>query len=308
MSPSLFSAIRAGLTKTREALIGKIEQVFTGKARIDEEALEELEAVLIQSDLGVKATESIMEALRKRAEEGQPVDSNTATGLIEEEILRILGADSLRPELAKAEQGPTVILMVGVNGTGKTTSAGKIASMLSKGGHGVMLAAADTFRAAAIEQLEVWGRRVGAPVIKHQEGSDPAAVAFDAFEAARARGVDYLIVDTAGRLHTKSNLMEELKKIKRVLGRAGTGAPHEVLLVVDATTGQNAIAQARVFNEAVELTGIVLTKLDGTARGGIVVAICSEFGIPVKYVGVGEGVDDLRPFDPREFASSLVSH
>jgi fused signal recognition particle receptor len=305
MSPSLFSAIRAGLAKTRDALVGKIEQVFTGKAQVDEDMLEELEAVLIQADLGIKATQSIIATLREQSERGKPVDSSTAISLIQEEIVRILGEKP--PTMARAESGPTVIMMVGVNGTGKTTSTGKIASMLCASGKSVVLAAADTFRAAAIEQLEVWGRRSGATVIKHQESSDPAAVAFDAFEAGRARGIDYVIVDTAGRLHTKSNLMEELKKVKRVLGRAGTGAPHETLLVVDATTGQNAIAQARVFNEAVGLTGVVLTKLDGTARGGIVVAICSEFGVPVRYVGVGEGVDDLRPFDPREFAASLVS-
>lgn len=305
MSPSLFSTIRAGLAKTRDALVGKIEQVFTGKPHIDEDMLEELEAVLIQADLGVKATDSIIATLRAQCDKGKAVDAMTAMRLIQDEIVRILGEEP--PVMAKAANGPTVIMMVGVNGTGKTTSTGKIASMLAGSGKSVMLAAADTFRAAAIEQLEVWGKRSGAPVIKHREASDPAAVAFDAFEAARARDVDYLIVDTAGRLHTKSNLMEELKKVKRVLGRAGTGAPHEVLLVVDATTGQNAIAQARVFNEAVDLTGIVLTKLDGTARGGIVVAICSEFGVPVRYVGVGEGVDDLRPFDPKEFAASLVS-
>ncbi len=305
MSPSFFSAIRSGLTKTRDALASKIEQVFNGKAHVDEDVLEELEAVLIQADLGVRATESVIAALRAQADTGKPVTGSTAMSLIQEEIVRILGTEP--SAMARAQSGPTVIMMVGVNGTGKTTSTGKIASMLAASGNSVMLAAADTFRAAAIEQLEAWGVRSGAPVIKHKEASDPAAVAFDAFEAARARGVDYLIVDTAGRLHTKSNLMEELKKVKRVLGRAGTGAPHEVFLVVDATTGQNAIAQARVFSEAVDLTGIVLTKLDGTARGGIVVAICSEFGLPVRYVGVGEGVDDLRPFDPKEFAAGLVS-
>lgn len=304
MSPSFFSAIRNGLAKTRDALVGKIEQVFTGKAIVDEDVLEELEAVLIQADLGMTATEAIIEVIREKSNKGQAVDASTASALIEEEIVRILGSDT--PSLAPAGNAPTVIMVVGVNGTGKTTSTGKIAAMLASRGANVVLGAADTFRAAAIEQLEVWGKRSGSAVIRNQEGSDPAAVAFDAHQAARARCADYLIVDTAGRLHTKSNLMEELKKVKRVLAREGNGAPHEVLLVVDATTGQNAINQARVFNEAVGVTGIVLTKLDGTARGGIVVAICSELGIPVKYVGVGEGADDLKPFDPAEFAASLV--
>jgi len=304
MSPSLFSAIRNGLKKTRDALAGKIETIFEGRPTLDEGTLDELEAVLIQADLGVAATASIIDSVRSRAARGERLDAKGAMDLIEQELMGTLGSDAI--PLARADAPPTVIMVVGVNGTGKTTSIGKIAAMLVSKEKRAILAAADTFRAAAIDQLEVWGRRTGCAVVRHQEAADPAAVAFDAYQAARARGVDYLIVDTAGRLHTKSNLMEELKKIKRVIARECPLAPHEVLLVVDATTGQNAIAQARVFNEAVGVTGIVLTKLDGTARGGIVVAITRELGIPVKFVGVGESVDDLKPFDPEEFVQGLL--
>ena len=299
MSPSLFSAIRNGLKKTRDALAGKIESIFEGRPVLDEDTLDELEAVLIQADLGVAATASIIDSVRSRAARGERLDAKGAMDLIEQELIAALGSEAI--PLARADAPPAVIMVVGVNGTGKTTSIGKIAAMLVSKEKRVILAAADTFRAAAIDQLVVWGRRTGCAVVRHQEAADPAAVAFDAYQAARARGVDYLIVDTAGRLHTKSNLMEELKKIKRVIARECPQAPHEVLLVVDATTGQNAIAQARVFNEAVGVSGIVLTKLDGTARGGIVVAINQELGIPVKFVGVGESVDDLKPFEPDQF-------
>ncbi len=304
MSPSLFSSIRNGLKKTRDALAGKIESIFEGRPALDEDTLDELEAVLIQADLGVAATTSIIDSVRSRAACGERLDAKGAMDLIEQELMATLGSEAVL--LARADDTPTVIMVVGVNGTGKTTSIGKIAAMLVSKEKRVILAAADTFRAAAIDQLEVWGRRTGCAVVRHQEAADPAAVAFDAYQAARARGVDYLIVDTAGRLHTKSNLMEELKKIKRVIARECPLAPHEVLLVVDATTGQNAIAQARVFNEAVGVTGIVLTKLDGTARGGIIVAITQELGIPVKFVGVGESVDDLKPFDSEEFVRGLL--
>jgi len=304
MSPSLFSAIRNGLKKTRDAFAGKIESIFEGRPALDEETLDELEAVLIQADLGVTAATSIIDSVRSRAARGERLDAEGAMDLIEKELLGTLGSEAI--PLTQADAPPTVIMVVGVNGTGKTTSIGKIAAMLVSMKKRVILAAADTFRAAAIDQLEVWGRRTGCAVVRHQEAADPAAVAFDAYQAARARGADYLIVDTAGRLHTKSNLMEELKKIKRVIARECPLAPHEVLLVVDATTGQNAIAQARVFNEAVGVTGIVLTKLDGTARGGIVVAITQELGIPVKFVGVGETVDDLKPFEPDQFVQGLL--
>ncbi|MEA4882124.1 MAG: signal recognition particle-docking protein FtsY [Clostridia bacterium] len=304
MSPSVFSAIRNGLAKTRDALMGKIEAVFSGKSALDEDSLEELEAVLIQADLGVSAARSVIDSLRARRLRGEKLDADGVRSLLGDELMSILGTEP--SPLVRAATSPTVIMVVGVNGTGKTTSVGKIAASLSNAGNRVMLGAADTFRAAAIEQLEVWGGRSGSTVIRHQEGSDPAAVAYDALQAARSRGADYLLVDTAGRLHTKSNLMEELKKVRRVISRECPDAPHEVLLVIDAATGQNAIAQARVFNEAVGVTGIVLTKLDGTARGGIVVAVSQELGIPVKFVGVGEAVDDLRPFDPREFIQGLL--
>lgn len=305
MSPSFFSNLWNGLAKTRDAIIRPIEDLFSKNKPIDEETLEELEAVLIQSDLGIAATSAIIESLRECGSRGERLDADGAVALIEQELISILGAQTV--PLAKAGQPPTVVMVVGVNGTGKTTSIGKIASMLVREGNRVMLAAADTFRAAAAEQLEVWGNRVGCNVIRHKEGSDPAAVAFDAYQSARARGFDYLLIDTAGRLHTKSNLMEELKKTRRVISRECDSAPHEVLLVVDATTGQNAIAQARVFNEAVGVTGVVLTKLDGTARGGIVVAISQELDIPVKYVGVGEGAEDLRPFSPDRFVQGILS-
>ncbi len=285
-------------------MASKIEAIFEGRPALDEETLDELEAVLIQADLGVAATTSVIDSVRARSARQERLDTEGAIALIEQEIQDTLGSQPA--ELNRADAPPTVILVVGVNGTGKTTSIGKIAAMLTQRGKRVILAAADTFRAAAIDQLEVWGRRTGCAVVRHQEGADAAAVAFDAYQAACARGADYLIVDTAGRLHTKSNLMEELKKIKRVITRECPSAPHEVLLVVDATTGQNAIAQARVFNEAVGVTGIVLTKLDGTARGGIVVAITRELGIPVKFVGVGESADDLKPFDPTEFAHGIL--
>ncbi len=304
MSPSFFSNLWSGLAKTRDAIIDPIEALFSKKKVIDEETLEELEAVLIQADLGVAATTAIINKMRESGSRGEQVDADGAVALIEQELISILGERTA--PLARADEPPTVVMVVGVNGTGKTTSIGKIASMLAHEGNRVTLAAADTFRAAAIEQLEVWGNRTGCNVVRHQEGSDPAAVAFDAYQAARARGSDYLLVDTAGRLHTKSNLMKELKKIKRVISRECDEAPHEVLLVVDATTGQNAIAQARVFNEAVGVTGVVLTKLDGTARGGIVVAISQELNIPVKYVGVGEGAEDLRPFSPERFVQGLL--
>lgn len=304
MSPSFMSALRSGLGKTRDALAGKIESVFRGRPILDEETLDELEAVLIQADLGIAAAESIIDSARNRAARGDKLNARGAMALIEQELSAILGAQP--SALACATTPPTVIVVVGVNGTGKTTSIGKIAAMLAARGDHVILAAADTFRAAAIDQLEAWGRRTGCAIVRHQEGADPAAVAFDAYQAARARAADYLIVDTAGRLHTKSNLMEELKKITRVVSRECPSAPHEVLLVVDATTGQNAIVQAKVFNEAVGVTGIVLTKLDGTARGGIVVAITQELGIPVKFVGIGESVDDLRPFNPDEFIQGIL--
>ena len=298
-----FDRLKKGLAKTRETFTNKIEKLIIGYADIDDDLLDELEETLIMSDVGVKTTERLMADVRKGIKKK---DVNTPEDLkpfLAEKISEILSTGSDETRIASA--GPTVLLVIGVNGVGKTTTIGKLAAYYKEQGKSVMLAAADTFRAAAIDQLQIWGDRTGVPVIRHEEGSDPAAVAFDAVKAARARGVDILIIDTAGRLHTKSNLMEELKKIHRVIRREIAEAPHETLLVLDATTGQNAISQADLFQKAAAITGIVLTKLDGTAKGGVIIGLKSELSLPVKWVGVGEGVDDLRPFIAKDFARAL---
>ncbi|WP_298586905.1 signal recognition particle-docking protein FtsY [uncultured Selenomonas sp.] len=298
-----FDRLKKGLAKTRETFTNKIEKLIIGYADIDDDLLDELEETLIMSDVGVKTTERLMADVRKGIKKK---DINTPEDLkpfLAEKISEILSTGSDETRIAAA--GPTVLLVIGVNGVGKTTTIGKLAAYYKEQGKSVMLAAADTFRAAAIDQLQIWGDRTGVPVIRHEEGSDPAAVAFDAVKAARARGVDILIIDTAGRLHTKSNLMEELKKIHRVIRREIAEAPHETLLVLDATTGQNAISQADLFQKAAAITGIVLTKLDGTAKGGVIIGLKSELSLPVKWVGVGEGVDDLRPFIAKDFARAL---
>ena len=298
-----FDRLKKGLAKTRETFTKKIEKLIIGYADIDDDLLDELEETLIMSDVGVKTTERLMADVRKGIKKK---DINTPEDLkpfLAEKISEILSTGSDETRIAAA--GPTVLLVIGVNGVGKTTTIGKLAAYYKEQGKSVMLAAADTFRAAAIDQLQIWGDRTGVPVIRHEEGSDPAAVAFDAVKAARARGVDILIIDTAGRLHTKSNLMEELKKIHRVIRREIAEAPHETLLVLDATTGQNAISQADLFQKAAAITGIVLTKLDGTAKGGVIIGLKSELSLPVKWVGVGEGVDDLRPFIAKDFARAL---
>jgi len=297
----LFDRLKSGLSKTRSGLTAKVDEIFRGRP-VDEETIEELEEVLLASDVGVKAVTDITEYLRKRESELRA--SGSVRQALKAEMAELLGGST--PILFFGEK-PFVILTVGVNGTGKTTTIGKLASRFASEGMSVMLAAADTFRAAAIEQLDIWARRADADIIKHQSGADPAAVAYDAVEAAKHRGTDVVIVDTAGRLHTKSPLMEELKKIKRVIRKSVPDAPQEVLLVVDATTGQNAISQARLFNDAVGVTGIALTKLDGTAKGGIVFAIRKELGIPVRLIGIGEGIEDLRDFDPKEFVEALFS-
>jgi fused signal recognition particle receptor len=297
----LFDRLKEGLTKTRKGLAGRVETIFKA-GELDETTLEELEEALLGSDVGVKATMEITEYLREREDELRA--SGSIKEALKAEMAELLGGSA---PLVFFGDKPFVILAVGVNGTGKTTTIGKLASRFVSEGMSVILAASDTFRAAAIEQLDIWAERAGAQVIKHQSGSDPAAVAFDAVEAAKHRGTDVVIVDTAGRLHTKSPLMEELKKIRRVIGKSMPDAPQEVLLVVDATTGQNAIRQAQLFNEAVGVTGIALTKLDGTAKGGIVFAIRKELGIPVRLIGIGEGVDDLRDFDPAEFVEALFA-
>lgn len=298
-----FDRLKKGLAKTRETFTNKIEKLIIGYADIDDDLLDELEETLIMSDVGVKTTERLMADVRKGIKKK---DINTPEDLkpfLAEKISEILSTGSDETRIASA--GPTVLLVIGVNGVGKTTTIGKLAAYYKEQGKSVMLAAADTFRAAAIDQLQIWGDRTGVPVIRHEEGSDPAAVAFDAVKAARARSIDVLIIDTAGRLHTKSNLMEELKKINRVIQREIAEAPHETLLVLDATTGQNAISQADLFQKVAAITGIVLTKLDGTAKGGVIIGLKSELSMPVKWIGVGEGVDDLRPFIAKDFARAL---
>ena len=300
-----FDKLKQGLEKTRKSFTEKIEQVIIGYASIEEELLDDLEEALISADVGVKTSLALMEDVRrgiKKKEINSPADLRP---FLERRISELLTAGS--DESRMAESGPTVLLVIGVNGVGKTTTIGKLGNYYKQQGKSVILAAADTFRAAAIDQLEIWGQRIDAQVIKHEEGSDPASVAFDAVNAAKARNADVLIIDTAGRLHTKSNLMEELKKINRVIQREIPAAPHETLLVLDATTGQNAINQADLFSKAAPISGVVLTKLDGTAKGGVVVGIKAELKMPVKWIGVGEGVDDLRPFNAEDFAQALFS-
>jgi len=298
--PGWLGRLRAGLAKTRQALTARVDDLL-GRG-IDPSFYDELEELLIQADLGVPGTEAVIARLRERAR----TDARTP------ESLRRALVEILTGELGEAAPltltpPPGVVVILGTNGSGKTTTMGKLAARLKGEGKKVLLAAGDTFRAAAIDQLEVWAQRVGVDLVRHNPGADPSAVVYDAAQAARARHADVLIVDTAGRLHTKANLMEELKKVDRVLRRELPGSPVEALLVLDATTGQNGIIQARQFKAALPLTGIVLTKLDGTARGGVVVAISRELGLPVKFVGVGEGLDDLQPFDPRAFAAALFA-
>jgi fused signal recognition particle receptor len=299
----LFQRLKEGLYKTRKGLTDKIDQVVIGRKRIDEDLYDKLEEILVTSDLGVQTSYRLIEKVRERLRRGESDDAGLVKAYLKEEILTILKSTGNAIDTGRGK--PFVIMVVGVNGVGKTTTIGKLASKYRADGKSVLLCAGDTFRAAAIEQLEVWGERAGCGIIKHKEGSDPSAVLFDALKAARSRGTEILIVDTAGRLHTKTNLMEELKKTRRVVEREVSGAPHEILLVLDATTGQNAVSQARLFKEAVDITGIVLTKLDGTAKGGVVVGIVDELKIPVKFIGIGEGVEDLRPFDPSEFVEAL---
>ena len=298
-----FDKLKKGLNKTRENLTNKIEKLVIGYADIDDDFLDELEETLIMADVGVQTTDKLMAAVRRGIKKKEINTPEDLKPFLQKEIAEILtrGEDTTRT----AVNGPTVLLVIGVNGAGKTTTIGKLSAYYKKQGKSVMLAAADTFRAAAIDQLEVWGQRTGAQVIKHEEGSDPAAVAFDAVKAAKARNIDVLIIDTAGRLQTKSNLMQELEKINRVIGREIPDAPHETLLVLDATTGQNAISQAELFTKAAPISGVVLTKLDGTAKGGVVIGIKSQLSMPVKWIGVGEGIEDLRPFHAEDFAKAL---
>jgi fused signal recognition particle receptor len=303
--PGLLERLQKAVEKTRAGLVNRIEDIVQGKKEIDADLLDELEATLISADVGVRTAGEILESVKERVSRKQLRDSAELKAHIREQLLEILKAAD-RPA-APVRDGPEVILVVGVNGTGKTTTIGKLARHLQEQGKKVLLCAADTFRAAAIEQLEIWAGRTGTDVIKQKPGADPSAVVFDALQAARARKADYVIVDTAGRLHTKSNLMAELEKMKRTAGRVIPGAPHEVLLVLDATTGQNGLEQARQFTSSAGVTGIVLTKLDGTAKGGVVIAIARELGLPIRYVGVGEKPEDLIQFDPENFIQSLFS-
>lgn len=299
-----FSKLVKGLTKTRSNIMEGIDQVLKSFKKIDEELFEELEEALIMADIGVDTTLNIINGLRIKVKEQKITDASELKQLLIEEISSLLERGDHEIHV---DEGPTVILVIGVNGVGKTTTIGKLAHNMKQQNKKVLLAAADTFRAAAIDQLEVWGNRAGVDVIRHQENSDPAAVIFDAVQAAKSRKTDVLICDTAGRLHNKKNLMEELRKIFRIISREYPEARKEVLLVLDATTGQNALQQVKLFKEVADITGIILTKLDGTAKGGIIIAINSEMNIPVKYIGVGEGIDDLQPFNPQEFAKALFA-
>jgi len=304
--PSFLERMKEAVTRTRESLSERIEEAVSFSKEIDRNTLDELEATLISADLGSTTTHEVLGKLREKADRKQIKNGDELKRLLKEELLAILNAANTRP-VQKVDGTPEVILVVGVNGTGKTTTIGKLAQVYRSQGKTVLMCAADTFRAAAIEQLEIWGQRTGTEVIRTKAGGDPAAVLYDALQAATARHTDFVIVDTAGRLHTKSNLMAELEKMRRTAQRIIPGAPHETLLVMDATTGQNGLQQARQFADSAGVTGIVLTKLDGTAKGGVVVAICRELGLPVRYVGVGEKAGDLLPFDSKDFVDSLFT-
>lgn len=296
-----FNKIAEGLKKTRDSMMGKVDALLNSFTKIDEDFFDELEESLIMADVGAVTSARICENLRKKVKEEGLSDPASVKGALKEIIAQMLAGD----EALNLPTKPSIILVIGVNGVGKTTTIGKLAHNLHEDGKKVLLAAADTFRAAAIDQLQIWADRAGVDLVKHGEGSDPAAVVFDAINAGKARGCDVVICDTAGRLHNKKNLMDELSKIARVIDREAPGSAKEVLLVLDATTGQNALNQAKLFQEAAGLTGIILTKLDGTARGGVVIGIKEELNIPIKYIGVGEQIDDLRPFDSKEFVEAL---
>ncbi len=302
--------LAAGLEKTRGGFMARLNALFTGGKNVDDKVLAELEEVLFTADIGVKTATQLLEGARERAKRKELSDASRLRAVLRDDIERILSLDGMPAEgngLELGSQRPFVLMVVGVNGSGKTTTVGKLAATLKASGHSVVLGAGDTFRAAAGEQLEIWADRVGVPVVRAKEGSDPASVCFEAVKRGVEQKLDVVMCDTAGRLHTKSPLMEELKKVKRVMAKACQGAPHGILLVLDATNGQNAIAQARQFHEALGVTGIVLTKLDGTAKGGVIIGICDELRLPVLYVGVGEKVADLRPFSPHEFVEALFA-
>ena len=297
---NFFKRLRKGLSKTRQSLSGGLEKIFTGKGTVDNDLLESLEELLITSDVGVQTTMTLLDRVSDNA--NRISDADGLKTVLKEEVLSFFDPmETARPQPSK----PHVIMVVGVNGVGKTTTIGKLAAGKAATGEKVLIAAADTFRAAAVEQLTIWADRAGADIVKHKENADPAAVAFDAIDAALARDTDVVLIDTAGRLHTRVNLMEELKKIKRTISKRLPGAPHEILLILDATTGQNAISQTKLFNEALGITSLALTKLDGTAKGGIVISICDTLRIPLHYVGVGEKIEDLQKFDPKQFVEAL---
>jgi len=300
-----FEKLKKGLSKTHEGFVEQIDRLVLGQRTINQDLLDELEGLLFAADLGTKTSHQLIEGVRQGLKRGELEQPERVKEFIRQEILRTLQSGEKPLSIDFSQTKPFVIMVVGVNGVGKTTTLGKIAYQYTSRGKKVLIGAADTFRAAAVEQLEIWAKRANSDLIKQSKGSDPSAVAFDTLHAAKARETDLVFIDTAGRLHTKVNLMEELKKLKRIISRESPGAPHEVLLVLDATNGQNAISQAKFFHEAIGVTGIALTKLDGTAKGGIIVGITEEFRIPIRYIGVGEGMDDLREFNASEFVQAL---
>ena len=302
---SLLRSLKKGLAKTHEILTIRIDDLILGKKEIDHDLIEELEEILISSDLGLTTAQKLIEQVQEKVKRGEAERPELVKRYLKESIYNLL-TQSEQP-LSIPEKTPFVIMVIGVNGTGKTTTIAKIAHQYQSAGKNVLLVAADTFRAAAINQLEVWSNRVGCAIIKQDSGSDPSAVVYDALKASHKRNIDIVIIDTAGRMHTKVNLMEELKKIKRVADREQSGSPHETLLVIDATTGQNALSQTKLFHQALEITGIVLTKLDGTSKGGIIIAIADQFRLPIRYIGMGETFDDLKPFQAKEFVDALFN-
>jgi fused signal recognition particle receptor len=301
---SFFQRLKDGLTKNRETWVQKIGSIFQNR-EWDEQSLDEMEENLLTADVGVKATQKLMDTLRGLSPSGSEDLAQDMSSQLQQAMVKLLQDSTAAPKLEALSVRPWVVLFLGVNGVGKTTTIGKLAAQYKASSKKVLLVAADTFRAAAVEQLEAWGRLAGVELIKHRAGSDPSAVVYDGLQAAKSRGIDVLLIDTAGRLHTKVHLVEELKKIRRVISREQPGAPHETLLVLDATTGQNGLQQAKVFKEATDIDGIVLTKLDGTAKGGVIITIQEELGVPVRYIGVGEDIEDLQPFEAKSFVEAL---
>lgn len=304
MAGSFFQRLKDGLTKSRETWVQKIGSIFQNR-EWDEQSLDEMEESLLTADVGVKATQKLMDTLRRLSPGDNEDLTQDMSSQLQQAMVKLLQDSAAAPKVEALSVRPWIVLFLGVNGVGKTTTIGKLAAQYKASGKKVLLVAGDTFRAAAVEQLEAWGRRAGVELIKHRAGSDPSAVVYDGMQAARSRGVDVLLIDTAGRLHTKVHLVEELKKIRRVIAREQPGAPHETLLVLDATTGQNGLQQAKVFKEATDIDGIVLTKLDGTAKGGVIISIQEELGVPVRYIGVGEDIEDLQSFEAKRFVEAL---